>query len=163
MLRSARYRCSSKKRSCANTRINVKMATVYDIKADELIKKVASDLKENVKLSMPNWALYVKTGTQKQKQPDSPDWWWVRAAAVLRKVYIDGPVGVQRLRTVYGGRKHRGVKPEEFRRGGGKIIRTILKDLDAAGLTETVNKEGRRITSKGRKYLDGMSTSILKK
>jgi len=139
------------------------MATVYDVKADELIKKAASDLKENVKLQRPEWAVYVKTGTHKQRQPDDPDWWWVRSASLLRKIYVDGPVGVQRLRTVYGGRKHRGAKPEEFRRAGGKIIRTVLKDLDNLGFTEKTDKGGRSITAKGRQYLDGLATSILKK
>ncbi|MCX6695166.1 MAG: 30S ribosomal protein S19e [Candidatus Altiarchaeota archaeon] len=139
------------------------MATVYDVKSDELIRKAASDLKENISMKMPDWAMHVKTGVHKQKQPEDPDWWFARSAAILRKVYVDGPVGVQRLRTVYGGRKHRGVKPEEFRRAGGKIIRTILKDLDALGFTEKSDRDGRKITAKGRKYLDALSTSILKK
>jgi len=138
------------------------MATVYDVKAEELIKKAAADLKDNIKLPMPEWANFVKTGVQKERQPENPDWWWVRAASVLRKVYVDGPVGVQRLRTMYGGRKHRGVKPEEFRRAGGKIIRTILKDLDAAGLTEKAKTDGRKITGKGKGYLDKLSATISK-
>ena len=139
------------------------MTTVYDVDAEELIKKVAADLKDNIKLSRPDWALYVKTGAHRERQPDSQDWWWVRVAAVLRRVYTDGPVGVQRLRTMYGGRKHRGVKPEEFRRGSGKVLRTVLKDLDTAGFTEKFKTDGRRITAKGREYLDEMSNSLVKK
>ena len=139
------------------------MATVYDVNAEELIKKASADLKEKIKLSRPDWAIYVKTGAHKERQPDSPDWWWVRAAALLRKIYVDGPVGVQRLRTVYGGRKHRGVKPEEFRRGGGKVIRTIIQELDKLGFTEKSKTDGRTVTSKGREYLDELATSLVKK
>ena len=42
-----------------------------------------------------------------------------------------------RLRTRYGSRKNRGVKPERFKRGSGKIIRVILQQADwSAGITE---------------------------
>lgn len=135
------------------------MATVYDTLQDELIKAVSDDLKANVKLNKPDWALFVKTGAHRERSPDNQDWWWVRAASVLRKVYIKGPVGVQRLRVAYGGRKHRGVKPEEFRRAGGKVIRTILAEFDKIGFTEKV-EGGRRITPKGQSYLDKIASKL---
>ena len=138
------------------------MATVYDVPADGLIKAAAEDLMVNVKLGRPEWALYVKTGVSKERKPVDSNWWWTRAASVLRRIYVDGPVGVQRLRTFYGGRKHRGRKPEEFRRASGKVIRTILKELDGAGFTETA-KGGRKITPKGQSYLDKISSKIAMK
>jgi small subunit ribosomal protein S19e len=138
------------------------MATVYDVSADTLIKETAADLRENVKLERPDWALYVKTGVDRERKPDDPDWWWMRAASILRRIYIDGPVGVQRLRTFYGGKKNRGRMPSEFRRANGKVIRTILKELDGQGLTEA-GKRGRKITSKGQSYLDHISSKIAAK
>lgn len=135
------------------------MATVYDIPSDKLIQQTAQDLKTNVKLEQPEWALYVKTGASREKKPDDPDWWWMRAASILRRVYMEGPVGVQRLRTYYGGKKNRGRRPEEFRRASGKIIRTILKELDDAGLTQA-GKGGRKITPKGQSYLDKISSKL---
>jgi small subunit ribosomal protein S19e len=135
------------------------MATVYDVPADRLIKETAEDLRENVKLRRPDWALYVKTGVSRERKPVNPDWWWVRAASILRRIYIDGPVGVQRLRTYYGGKKNRGRIPREFRRASGKVIRTILKELDSEGLTEA-GKRGRGITPKGQSYLDKISSKI---
>ncbi|MEA3255729.1 MAG: 30S ribosomal protein S19e [Candidatus Altiarchaeota archaeon] len=137
------------------------MATVYEIPADKLINEVACDLKEKVKLKRPEWALFAKTGTHKERQPDDEDWWWVRAASILRKIYLNGPIGVQKLRTVYGDRKNRGARPEEFRRAGGKNIRTILKEFDQLGFTEKVSG-GRRITAKGQSYLDKITGNILK-
>ena len=74
---------------------------------------------------------------------------------------MNGPIGVQRLRTAYGGRKNRGFKPEKFRRAGGKVIRTILKDLDQLGFTEKVSG-GRKVTAKGQSYLDKIAGSIVK-
>lgn len=137
------------------------MATVYEVPPDKLIAKTAEDLKTNIKLKRPDWTEFVKTGTHRERQPDNPDWWYSRAASLLRKVYINGPVGVQRLRTAYGDRKHRGVKPEEFRRAGGKILRIILKEFDNLGFTEK-SGNGRIITKKGQSYLDKISSEINK-
>lgn len=133
------------------------MATVYDVSADKLIKKVSIDLKDNLKFERPKWTLFVKTGANKERRPDDTNWWYVRAASVLRRIYIDGPVGIQHLRTYYGGLKHRGSKPEEFRRGSGKIIRTILQQFEKIGFIEK-DKSGRKITKKGRSYLDKLAS-----
>jgi small subunit ribosomal protein S19e len=143
------------------------MAIVYDVPAEELIEAVAKDLKEKQKLACPDWAKFVKTGSNAERCPENPDWWWVRAASVLRKVYVDGPIGVSRLRTVYGGRKNKGVKPERFRRAGGKILRTILQELDELSFTKKTDKsqnpplKGRIITKEGQSYLDKVATDIL--
>ena len=53
---------------------------------------------------------------------------------MLRKLYMNGPVGVSQLRKEYGGRKRRGVRPAHFAKAGGNIIRTILQQLEQAGL-----------------------------
>jgi len=137
------------------------MATVYDVLAEKLIKETSTDLKENLKLEMPEWAYFVKTGPSRERKPVDPDWWWIRSASLLRRIYIEGPVGVQRLRTRYGGRKNRGHKPEEFRRAGGKVLRTILRQMDEAGLTRS-DKRGRIITPKGQSYLDKISSRMTK-
>jgi small subunit ribosomal protein S19e len=135
------------------------MATVNDVPADKLIKETAQNLKDELKLERPEWALLVKTGTHKERKPHDEDWWWMRAASILRRVYLEGPVGVQRLRTYYGGRKHRGHKPEQFRRASGKVLRVLLKELDGKGLTES-SRGGRKITKKGQSYLDKLASKI---
>lgn len=137
------------------------MATVYDVAADELIAETAKDLKDGVKIEMPEWAVFVKTGAHTERKPDNPDWWYVRSASVLRRIYIEGPVGVERLRTYYGGSKNRGRKPEKFYKASGKVIRTILKTLDEKEMTKTT-KSGRVITPKGQSYLDKLSSQISK-
>lgn len=138
------------------------MATVYDVPADKLIKETAQDLKDNIKLERPEWSLIVKTGTNRQRKPSDEDWWWMRSASIMRRIYIDGPIGVQRLRTFYGGKKNCGHKPEEFRKSSGKIIRTIMKELDTSGLTEN-GRGGRKLTKKGQSYLDKISSKIAQK
>lgn len=137
------------------------MVTVFDVPAWDLIKEVAEVLKkEYPEVSPPPGSRFWKTGAHKERQPTQDDWWYIRCASILRKLYIYGPVGVSRLRTAYGGRKRRGVKPEHFAKGSGAIIRKALQQLEAAGLVEKVEKEGRCITTKGRSLLDRVAYKI---
>lgn len=137
------------------------MATVFDVPAEMLIERVAEKLKEMDEFKPPSWANYVKTGVHKERSPERTDWWFVRVAAIFRKVYVNGPVGIERLRTAYGGRKNRGVKPEKFRKGSGSIIRKALQQLEKAGFVEKT-KDGRVVTPKGRSFLDKIAGEIKK-
>jgi len=67
-----------------------------------------------------------------------------------------------RLRSDYGGRLGRGMRPEHVRRGGGSIIRKALQQLEAAGLVAPDKNRGRILTNEGRKLVDESSTEIKK-
>lgn len=134
------------------------MVSVSDVSADKIIEVVRTDLKNEIK--MPEWALFVKTGPNRQRPPQQEDWWWTRAASVLRKVYLDGPVGINRLRTWYGGKKDRGVRPERTMKSGGKIVREILNQLEELGYVKK-NKKGRGITPKGQSYMDAAAKKVM--
>tara|TARA_Y100000310_G_C20672881_1_gene811246 strand:+ start:260 stop:673 length:414 start_codon:yes stop_codon:yes gene_type:complete len=136
------------------------MVSAKQSDSNKLIKATAEQLQG--KMEMPEWAKYVKTGSGKERQPDDAQWWFVRSASVLRKIYLNGPVGVQRLRSVYGNLKNRGHKPSKFRRGSGKILRVILQDLEKTGyvVQSKTNKKGRIVTSEGQKFLDNVAKSI---
>jgi small subunit ribosomal protein S19e len=135
------------------------MTTVFDIPANTLIAKVAEELKNESKIKAPAWSEYVKTGVHKQMPPENPDWWYVRSAAVLRRIYVDGPIGVERMRSVYGGTQDRGSKPSHFRKGSGSIARKVMQQLEAAGHIEKVSG-GRRVSAQGRKFLDNIAYSL---
>ena len=137
------------------------MTTVFDVPADLLIEKVAEEFKNNDKINSPAWSNFVKTGVHKERKPENIDWWCVRCASILRRVYIDGPVGVRSLRTFYGGKKDRGVNPEKFRKGSGSIVRVALHQLEDAGYVEKVDA-GRIITPQGRSFLDNTSAELIK-
>jgi small subunit ribosomal protein S19e len=81
---------------------------------------------------------------------------------VLRKLYVGGSIGSRRLCVEYGGRKHRGRKPEEFRKASGKIIRVILQQFDELGFTQkdVKTKSGRTLTPKGRSFVDKTASKI---
>ncbi len=137
------------------------MITPHDVPASKLIEKLANYLKENVdEISPPSWASIVKTGAHVQRPPQNPDWWYIRCASLLRKIYVHGPVGVERLRAEYGGRKDYGVRPEHAAKASGAIIRKALQQLEAAGLVETFKTRGRRVTKKGRKLLEEMAEDV---
>jgi small subunit ribosomal protein S19e len=139
----------------------IKMTTAYDVPADILINRLSGYMKENIReIHPPEWVGYVKTGSHAERVPQNPDWWYVRSASILRKLYMNGPVGVSRLRKEYGGRKRRGVKPAHFAKAGGNIIRTILQQLEQAGLSQKDGIKGRVVSGKGRSMLDAMSTQI---
>ncbi|MEL9940120.1 MAG: 30S ribosomal protein S19e [Ignisphaera sp.] len=139
------------------------MVTVKDVPADMLIRKLAEYLKGNVPaVKPPSWAMFSKTGSHRERVPDDPDWWYMRAAAILRKLYLaEEPLGVGTFRTVFGGLKRRGSAPPHFRKGGGSNIRKILQQLEKAGLVRKTDK-GRVISDEGRRLLDTLALEIFK-
>lgn len=136
------------------------MPTVYDIPANILIRRLAQDLKSREEIAPPEWAPFVKTGAHRDRAPDDTDFWFVRCASMLRKIYLNGPIGTERLRIEYGGRKRRGTKPNKFQKSGGAIIRTALQQLERAGFIKKRGKHGREMTDIGRSYLDKLSSTL---
>lgn len=136
---------------------------VLNVPADKVLTRAGEELKKVIK--KPRFADFVKTGMHKERPPFNKDWWYVRAAAILRSIYKLGPIGVSKLRTKYGGRKNRGVAPDKYFKGSGSIIRKILQQLEQAGLIKKVDKgvhKGRIITPKGKSLLDKIAVQVIK-
>ena len=134
------------------------MSTVYDVKAEPLIEEVAEELEES--FEAPDWTNYVKTGSGKDRPPQQENWYHIRSAAILRRIYTDGPLGVSRLRTIFGGAKNNGHGPSHHGKASGKVIRTALQNLEEAGLVESEEGEGRKITDDGKALLDKTAGSL---
>ncbi|MDD2439323.1 MAG: 30S ribosomal protein S19e [Methanosarcinaceae archaeon] len=135
------------------------MTNAYDVPAAELIDKVAGILKENDTIVPPEWAESVKTGVHKELPPIAKDWWFTRCAAVLRKIYVDGPIGIERLRSVYGGSRDYGSQPSKRAKGSGSIARKAVQQLEAAGFLQKV-KGGRIVSAQGRSMLDNAAHEV---
>jgi|TARA_B100002003_G_C14154317_1_gene555479 small subunit ribosomal protein S19e len=135
------------------------MTTIYDVPADKAINLISKEFKDSGKMSPPSWSAYVKTGANKEKSPENSDWWFLKCASIFRKIHIIGPIGIPRLRRIYGGKKNRGYKPEGVSGASGSIIRDILQQLEKIGLIKKT-KVGRITTPKGVSLLDSLSHKI---
>lgn len=138
------------------------MTTVFDVPAAPLINKVGLKLKTDAKFAPPEWAPFVKTGIHREKVPVQKDWWHTRVAAIARKVYVNGPIGVIHLSAEYGGTRDRGSKPNKARLGSRSIVRAALQQLESAGLVASIKGKGRTITGAGKKLLDNSAHEVAK-
>lgn len=137
------------------------MPTVYDVPADALVRKLADHLRRVPQISSPSWAQYTKTGPHAERQPHDKDWWFIRCASLLRKIYCHGPIGISDLESEYGGSKSVGFALAHHRDAGGSAIRKPLQQLEAAALV-IKSRQGRVLTSKGVSLLDRLSTELFK-
>lgn len=140
------------------------MATIYDVPADDLIDAVAERLADE--LEEPDWATVAKAGADRELPPEGEDFWHRRAASVLRRIAVDGPVGIERLTTYYGGGKEGtdryGVAPVRRVDGSGSLIREIVQDLaDAGYVEEAPGDQGRVVTGEGQRFLDRTAGDVL--
>ncbi len=133
------------------------MSNVYDVKASELVKAAAAQLKG--KITKPGYLNYVKSGANKERVPSDPDFWYMRSASILRQVYVNGPIGVSRLRTRYGSRKEHSVHRKHMVRAGGSVIRDSFQSLEKINFVKNT-KGGRMITPQGRSFLDKIAKQI---
>ena len=136
------------------------MAKVYDVPADILVKRLSEILKGE-DIPAPDWTQFVKTGTHADKPPQNSDWWHVRCASILRKIYLHGPASVKDLRVMYGGGRPVGYGAAHHKYAGGAIIRNAIHGLEKLGYVEQVEKKGRILSKQGMQKLDKLATEIL--
>ena len=139
------------------------MTTVFDVPSKELIEEIAKKLQKEEAIYLPEGNMFSRTGVDKENPPLDKNWWYVRCASILRKIYINDGMGVERLRAEYGGKRDRGSKPYKARSGSGSIVRRALQQLEKAGYVTRVRGKGRVLTPKGRSFLDNASHEVLKK
>ncbi len=140
------------------------MATVYDVNGQKLVEEVAKKLKEmNIEVKFPKWINMVKTSKAHERIPEQDDWYYYRIASILRQVYINGPVGVSKLRRKYGRRRKKTSRGKSIK-GAGNNIRKALQILEELGFVKKSEKgkKGRVITDKGKSFLDKIATEILR-
>jgi len=142
------------------------MTSVKDVDTQKLVGVLAEKLEKTGEFKQPEWSKFVKTGTSKQRPPTQANWWYLRAASLFRKLYLEPGIGVNNLRKVYGGRKNRGHKPEHKFPGSGKIIRTIMGQMQKAGYLDLQKNEkgkllGRKLNKKGISLLNETAKTLI--
>ncbi|KAE9962260.1 40S ribosomal protein S19 [Venturia inaequalis] len=136
--------------------------SVRDVPADKFITAYADFLKRQGRLPIPAWVDTVKLSAAKELPPQNPDWFYVRAAAVARHIYLRKTVGVGRLRKAHGGTKNRGCAPSHHVDASGAVERKVMQALEKIGVLEhDEDKGGRRITQSGQRDLDRIAQTTL--
>ncbi len=135
------------------------MVNPRDVPQSKLIGALTQQVKDLPGLKEPEWARFVKTGSHAERLPEDSGWWYTRAASLLRKLYLHGPIGLSDLERAYGGPKALAYFPKHHRDAAGSPIRKILQQLEQAELVAKTPK-GRVLTSKGRAMLDKASKDI---
>jgi small subunit ribosomal protein S19e len=139
------------------------MTTPFDVPAKEFIDVVAKKLQKDKSVSIPEQNKHVRTGVHKESTPENNDWWFIRCASILRKVYMKDKIGVEQLKAEYGGKRDRGSKPYKARSGSGTIVRRALQQLEKAGYVSVIKGQGRAITPKGRSFMDNIANELKNK
>ena len=138
------------------------MTTAYDVPADDLIHALTKKLQNEKEITPPEWSTFVRTGISRENPPEEKNWWYTRCASILRKLYINKSIGVERLKSEYGGKYDKGSKPYKARSGSGSITRHALQQLETAGYVSKVRGKGRMLTPKGVSFLDNTAHEVKK-
>ncbi|KAF9683987.1 hypothetical protein SADUNF_Sadunf04G0071000 [Salix dunnii] len=135
--------------------------TVKDVSPHEFVKAYSAHLKRSGKVELPPWTDIVKTAKFKELAPYDPDWYYIRAASMARKIYLRGGLGVGAFRRIYGGSQRNGSRPPHFCKSSGSVARHILQQLQNMNIIDVDPKGGRRITSSGQRDLDQVAGRIV--
>ncbi|CAJ0958145.1 unnamed protein product, partial [Mesorhabditis belari] len=134
-----------------------------DVDSAEVVKYIAHFLKKSGKVKLPECADLVKLGQSKELAPIDPDWYYIRCAAIARRLY-SRPTGVGGLRKIYGGKLRRGVRPNHWIAGCGSVCRRALQTLEHLKWVEKGPEgKGRIISKQGRKDLDRIAADAKSK
>jgi small subunit ribosomal protein S19e len=120
---------------------------------------VAPNVSKTPQMEVPTWVDTVKTASYKELAPYDPDWFYIRAASMARKLYVSGNMGVGAFRKNYGGAKNNGTCRHHHGIGSGSVARAVLKQLESVGVVEKAAK-GRRITPSGQRDLDRIAGRV---
>ncbi|MFH1445608.1 MAG: 30S ribosomal protein S19e [Nanoarchaeota archaeon] len=135
------------------------MVSVKDVDSQEFIEKLAETLEKTEGLEQPEWSKFVKTGVHKERPPEQKNWWWLREASIMRKLYLKQNLGVSKFRKLYGGRKNLGHQPEHKRKASGAIIRRMMQQMETKQLIKK-DKKGRALTAKGKAFMNEIAKTI---
>jgi small subunit ribosomal protein S19e len=153
----------------------IRGANVKDVPSEKFIAAVADYLKKSGKFKIPDWIDVIKSGPNRYLAPNDPaEWIFIRAASLLRKLYITSKgLGVGAFTAHYGGKYERGCQHNITRKSSGKVIRYCLQQLESMKLVEVMKvsygeskantTDGRRMTKKGHQEMDNLSKELMKK
>merc|ERR1712066_764801 len=117
--------------------------TLKDVPAGDFIAAYADFLKRTNKIELPKWVDLVKTGHYHELAPYDEDWFYTRAAAIMRKLYVKPTVGVGRLANKFGAKQRNGVARKHHAKDSKGVIRACMQALEGAKLLTRYNDKSR--------------------
>ena len=144
--------------------------TVLDAPANKLVNQVAAFFKEKNIIKIPKYASLVKTSRANDCEPINPDYFYYKAAAIVRKLYATKSKNVEvgSLRVMFSKKERRGSQPPKTFKAGGKIIREIVIQLKNADYVKNYERKedetnsGLYLTKTGRSELDKIASGLMK-
>ena len=133
------------------------LITVKDVPAHDFILAYADHLKKTQKIESIKNAHFIKTSHASHNSPYSEDWFFVRAAALARKLYIRPELGVETLKHLFGRRKNNGNAPYTHAVASGKVIRFALQQLEKSNIVMRLNDK----RNKGLKAIPAIESKKL--
>ena len=137
-----------------------KGATLRDVNAWRWIKACAAHLKQEGKLFVPRCAEIVKTSHGRDRAPQNNDWYYIRAAAVLRAIYLRPGTGYGGLSKRFGIKKNRGSRPEITTRAARGLLHWACRSLEGLKLVKKGKESGHVLTPEGRKRVDTIAFNV---
>ena len=146
-----------------------KGVNVFDVASSQFLKKLATHLKDKRLVTPKPYTSLVKCSYSNELAPIDPDWFYTKAAAVARQIYVSksSTLGVGSLRRVFAKKARRGVNTNTTSLAGGRIMRDIVQQLRKAGFVEQYKSSegatfGLLITKAGRSQMDKIAQALSK-
>ena len=137
-----------------------KGATMRDVSAYKWIRAMAAHLKQSGKLFVPNCTELMKQSHGNQRAPENPDWYFYRAASVLRHVYIHPGTGYGGLGKAFAIKKNNGSRPEKTVKATRGLLHWVCRSLEGLKLIAKGKAKGRVLTREGRRKADAIAFNV---
>jgi small subunit ribosomal protein S19e len=124
---------------------------IFEVCPHALNRVLAEHIKTSEILTIPKEVDIIKTGHGKEMPPADSDWYYKRAASIIRKLCINTigeykwGVGIPTFASRYGCRKNRGSRPSKMVNGATGHVRKIMHDFERCNWVIKVEK-GRKLT-----------------
>lgn len=106
---------------------------IHEVRPERFNATLKSYLKSSNKMVLPEHHDIMKTGEGKELAPCDDDWYYLRAAAIVRQIARFGTVTSECMAWRYGSRKNRGVRPSKYVPAYREIGDSVLDNLRNMG------------------------------
>lgn len=122
---------------------------IYEVRPERFNVALKSYLKSSNKIVLPQDYDIIKTGESRELAPSDDDWYYMRAASIVRQIAKKGGVTSEFLAEKYGSRKNRGCRPSKYVPAHREIGDSVLENLKNMGWINPANSKD-MLTEQGK-------------